>query len=509
MITHERHRGRGHAAARGRTVAVFNHPPRQGSEQQVKEIITVAAHQRAGQQQGLASLRRQHAHGLALGAAAVLVLMRFVRDEQVERALRKIPLDELRRLVAALAEAELHVGHRTFHARGLTVGKHQLAVAIHEVDELVDVVAQHRGQEAVTELLHQLLRGDFPDSRDALQGFEDSRGLVTAGQASRTDQRPQGRGAMAALPAVLLGFECDRVDRLAVKVGDDSAAVRAGRHVTVAGAPPGEDRLPMEPHPHPYTTQNEKLLTRGLHPQLLAQLDELDQCVRAVEHPDLGARHRLLDLASPLVNQVWRRKHQGAAVAFGVEDGGRGDADGRLAAPHLAIDDRGAFTTIDQQLGGGMDDFGLGFKQLAFEAGDDELAVRLWLAGIDRRVGPIERVEQFVAELTDEILKAQGQRRRFRVEQFALRGCSFCGSRFKIEGHGDAPKKNGACTTPSGAMACPVVGRRIGARPTMVESAGLGGPLAKRAQSSDGSTMRVKWRSASVTMRILSSGWTR
>jgi hypothetical protein len=41
------------------------------------------------------------------------------------------------RLIAALAKAELHVGHRTFHARGLTVGKHQLAVAIHEVDELV------------------------------------------------------------------------------------------------------------------------------------------------------------------------------------------------------------------------------------------------------------------------------------------------------------------------------------------------------------------------------------
>ncbi len=155
---------------------------------------------------------------------------------------------------------------------------------------------------------------------------------------------------------------------------------------------------------------------------------------------------------------MWRRKHQGAAVAFGVEDGGRGDADGRLAAPHLAINDRGAFATIDQQLGGGIDDFGLGLKQLAFEAGDDELAVRLWLAGIDRRVSPIERVQQFVAELTDEILKAQGQRRRCRVEQFTLHGSGFCGSRFKIEGHSDAPKKNGACTTPTGAMACPVVG---------------------------------------------------
>ena len=101
----------------------------------------------------------------------------------------------------------------------MTVEKHQLAVAIHEVDELVNVVAEHRGQEAVAELLHQLLRGDFPDRRDALQGFEHGRGLVAAGQAARADQCPQGRSAMAALPAGFLGFERDRVDRLAVEVG--------------------------------------------------------------------------------------------------------------------------------------------------------------------------------------------------------------------------------------------------------------------------------------------------
>ena len=89
----------------------------------------------------------------------------------------------------------LHVGHRTFHARGLTVGKYQLAAAVHEVDELMDVVAQHRSQEAVAELLHQLLRGDFSDGRDALQGFEDGRGLIATGQAARADQCPQGRSA--------------------------------------------------------------------------------------------------------------------------------------------------------------------------------------------------------------------------------------------------------------------------------------------------------------------------
>ncbi|WP_273270931.1 glutamine--tRNA ligase [Methylophaga sp.] len=37
--------------------------------------------------------------------------MRFISDEQIERALRQVPLDELGRLIAALAEAELHIGH--------------------------------------------------------------------------------------------------------------------------------------------------------------------------------------------------------------------------------------------------------------------------------------------------------------------------------------------------------------------------------------------------------------
>jgi hypothetical protein len=37
-----------------------------------------------------------------------------------------------------------------------------------------------------------------------------------------------------------------------------------------------------------------------------------------------------------------------------------------------------------------VDDFGLGREQLALEAGDDELPVRLRLAGIDRRIGAVE-----------------------------------------------------------------------------------------------------------------------
>ena len=72
-----------------------------------------------------------------------------------------------------------------------------------------------------------------------------------------------------------------------------------------------------------------------------------------------GAGHRLLDFAPPLARPGGWREHQGAAVAFGVEHGGGGNADGRLAAAHLAVDDRGAFAAIDQQLGDGMDHIGL------------------------------------------------------------------------------------------------------------------------------------------------------
>src|SRR6218665_496173 len=64
---------------------------------------------------------------------------------------------------------------------------------------------------------------------------------------------------MAALPAVLLGFEFCRIDRLAVEASDDGAAVRAGRHVAMAGATPGEDRLPVEAHPPPHPPPDEEI----------------------------------------------------------------------------------------------------------------------------------------------------------------------------------------------------------------------------------------------------------
>ena len=50
-------------------------------------------------------------------------------------------------------------------------------------------------------------------------------------------------------------------------------------------------------------------------------------------------------------------------------------------------------------------------------------------------------------------------------------------------------------------------GKEIGAWPKVVEDAGLSGLRVNRAQSSDGSTMTVARRSASVTRRMASPGW--
>ena len=110
-----------------------------------------------------------------------------------------------------------------------------------------------------------------------------------------------------------------------------------------------------------------------------------------------------------------RREHQGAAIAFGVQHGGHADADDGFAAAHFAIDDGRALEAIEQQLGDGVRHFGLGGEQLAFETGEDDLAMRPRLSGIDRRIGAVQGIEQTVAELGDEVLQAEGERRGSRI----------------------------------------------------------------------------------------------
>src|SRR5690606_636495 len=118
------------------------------------------------------------------------------------------------------------------------------------------------------------------------------------GEAPRAHQRPHGRRAVTALAVRLRGLE------LAAEVRDDLSALRTRAHVAVTSTPSHQHGLPVETHAHAHTAEDEKPLFLRLHTQLLSQVDELDQSVWAVEHSDLGARHRLLDLTPPLVDHV-------------------------------------------------------------------------------------------------------------------------------------------------------------------------------------------------------------
>jgi hypothetical protein len=62
----------------------------------------------------------------------------LVHDQDAEVVLWQVALDELGGPVAALAEAELEVRQCSFHSRGLAVAEHELAVVVHQVQELVD-----------------------------------------------------------------------------------------------------------------------------------------------------------------------------------------------------------------------------------------------------------------------------------------------------------------------------------------------------------------------------------
>ncbi len=164
----------------------------------------------------------------------------------------------------------------------------------------------------------------------------------------------------------------------------------------------------------------------------------------------MAPRNGFEDFPAPLVNQVGRTQDQRAAVALRVENGRQCNADRGFAGAHLAIDDRGAFALVDEQLCGGVDDFSLRGKQLALETGQHELAAGPGYAVIDRRIGPVEGIQQFIAEFGDEILQGERQPGGFRGEQIVRIGRGGDGgSRFDGSGHGDAPSE-WACTAPKG-----------------------------------------------------------
>src|SRR3546814_4833425 len=90
-----------------------------------------------------------------------------------------------------------------------------------------------------------------------------------------------------------------------------------------------------------------------------------------------------------------------------------------------------------------MHDFGLSWKELAFEACEHQLTLGPRRTVINRRVGPVQAVQQFVAELLDEVLQAKRQFRLCGICQ--LVGVDgFCDRRrFKLSSNGGTTKKWG------------------------------------------------------------------
>jgi hypothetical protein len=108
-------------------------------------------------------------------------------------------------------------------------------------------------------------------------------------------------------------------------------------------------RAPVKPHPHAHAPEDEELLPPVVRLfQLVAQLEQLDQAVRSIEYPDACVWDGFENLSPPLVDQVWRRNDQGAAIAGFVHDGGYSDGHHGLASAHLCVDHCSLLVTIQQ-----------------------------------------------------------------------------------------------------------------------------------------------------------------
>ncbi len=124
--------------------------------------------------------------------------------------------------------------------------------------------------------------------------------------------------------------------------------MRAGANLAVKGSFAHKCRFPVKTHAHTHATDNEKLLARRLLTHLLAQLDELEQGIGAIEHPYFGACDGFQNFPAPLVDQVGRAQDQSTAITFRIKNCRQRDTDNGLAGAHLSIDDRGAFALVHQ-----------------------------------------------------------------------------------------------------------------------------------------------------------------
>src|SRR3546814_10397006 len=127
------------------------------------------------------------------------------------------------------------------------------------------------------------------------------------------------------------------MNRLTIQISDCFPTMRTGTNLAVKRSLAHKCRFPVKPHAHAHATDNKKLLARRLRTQLFAQLDELEQGIGAIEHPNLGTRDGFENFPAPLVDQVRWAQDQGASITFRVENGCQRDADNGLARAHLAL----------------------------------------------------------------------------------------------------------------------------------------------------------------------------
>ena len=295
VIAHERHAGRPQRIAVVVAEPVFDHQTRVKSVQEIEQIVGIAAHQGAGQEQGFLALACKNPHRLPLSRPLVLVLVPFIHHEKAEVSLRKVALDELRCLVAALPEGELGVGHCTLHSACLPVCKEQIAFVVHQIDELVDVVLKHPGQHVLAEPIQQPVGSFATYGRYLTQALHNQ---LTPGLGVSTFryQRPktfsarqpvfQQRAIHYPLHRLLIGaigscliepaFSQGRWQGVTLVIHQQSAALRTGcigSHLLVLSFTHdsplmGVGRLPVESHAHAHPSHDKELWNDRLLTQL-------------------------------------------------------------------------------------------------------------------------------------------------------------------------------------------------------------------------------------------------
>ena len=189
--------------------------------------------------------------------------MPFVHQEAAEELARQVALDELSRLVAALAKRDLIASQIAFHALCMPVAEQKFAFTVHQIDEVVKVVFQHARKDGFTKKGNQLVRGASSDSRDLLKGIHDQVAL-RLGRCFTSGQTPQRATAVAAGLAFCAEIAVCRMvfqQTVFLAVNHRSArctgcqphvlrlATSSDRNDTLH-----ERRLPIEAHTHAHTS---------------------------------------------------------------------------------------------------------------------------------------------------------------------------------------------------------------------------------------------------------------